>query len=66
MQATETSSPDTATSRLGGLSAVTAIREFLTFKLGAEEYGMDILRVRETPPMKNPLASPTQSRSSKA
>ena len=28
-------------------SAVTSIREFLTFKLGAEEYGMDILRVQE-------------------
>ena len=28
-------------------SAVTTIREFLTFKLGAEEYGMDILRVQE-------------------
>ena len=28
-------------------SAVTDIREFLTFKLGNEEYGMDILRVQE-------------------
>ena len=27
--------------------AVTAIREFLAFKLGDEEYGMDILRVQE-------------------
>jgi purine-binding chemotaxis protein CheW len=27
--------------------AVTSIREFLAFKLGAEEYGMDILRVQE-------------------
>lgn len=28
-------------------AAVTHISEFLTFKLGAEEYGMDILRVQE-------------------
>ena len=28
-------------------SAVTNIREFLAFKLGAEEYGIDILRVQE-------------------
>ena len=28
-------------------SAVAAIREFLAFKLGNEEYGMDILRVQE-------------------
>jgi purine-binding chemotaxis protein CheW len=28
-------------------SAPTAIREFLAFKLGAEEYGIDILRVQE-------------------
>lgn len=27
--------------------AVTSIREFLAFKLGSEEYGMDILRVQE-------------------
>ena len=27
--------------------AVTSIREFLAFKLGAEEYGIDILRVQE-------------------
>ena len=47
MQATDTSSTDSAATRSGGLSAVTAIREFLTFKLGAEEYGMDILRVQE-------------------
>lgn len=32
---------------LGLSSAVTSIREFLTFKLGTEEYGMDILRVQE-------------------
>ena len=36
--------PGTST---GLSSAVTTIREFLTFKLGAEEYGMDILRVQE-------------------
>ncbi|MES1161653.1 MAG: chemotaxis protein CheW [Rhizobacter sp.] len=28
-------------------SPVTALREFLAFKLGAEEYGIDILRVQE-------------------
>ena len=28
-------------------AAVTALREFLAFKLGAEEYGIDILRVQE-------------------
>ena len=27
--------------------ALTSLREFLAFKLGAEEYGMDILRVQE-------------------
>jgi purine-binding chemotaxis protein CheW len=27
--------------------AITGIREFLAFKLGSEEYGMDILRVQE-------------------
>ena len=30
-----------------GASALTTLREFLAFKLGAEEYGMDILRVQE-------------------
>ena len=28
-------------------SASTTLREFLAFKLGAEEYGIDILRVQE-------------------
>src|ERR1022692_1377471 len=28
-------------------AAITSIREFLAFKLGAEEYGIDILRVQE-------------------
>ena len=28
-------------------ATITAIREFLAFKLGAEEYGIDILRVQE-------------------
>lgn len=28
-------------------AAVTSIREFLAFKLGAEEYGIGILRVQE-------------------
>jgi purine-binding chemotaxis protein CheW len=29
------------------ISATTTLREFLAFKLGAEEYGIDILRVQE-------------------
>ena len=29
------------------VSATTSLREFLAFKLGAEEYGIDILRVQE-------------------
>jgi purine-binding chemotaxis protein CheW len=29
------------------ISATTSLREFLAFKLGAEEYGIDILRVQE-------------------
>jgi hypothetical protein len=28
-------------------AAITSIREFLAFKLGGEEYGIDILRVQE-------------------
>ena len=36
------SAPDTAPD-----TAPTAIREFLAFKLGGEEYGIDILRVQE-------------------
>lgn len=40
---------DAPTGRHNGPSdaTVTSIREFLAFKLGAEEYGMDILRVQE-------------------
>jgi len=33
--------------RASGAAATTALREFLAFKLGAEEYGIDILRVQE-------------------
>ena len=41
--------PRTATTPHAGTSAVaaTSLREFLAFKLGAEEYGIDILRVQE-------------------
>ncbi|MCY7307877.1 MAG: chemotaxis protein CheW [Rhodoferax sp.] len=35
------------TSKAAGATALTALREFLAFKLGAEEYGIDILRVQE-------------------
>ena len=45
---------DTVTQSLGGRGAeaeregvTTPLREFLAFKLGAEEYGIDILRVQE-------------------
>ena len=33
--------------KLAGGTAITALREFLAFKLGKEEYGIDILRVQE-------------------
>lgn len=36
-----------AASRTGAGMPPTSIREFLAFKLGAEEYGIDILRVQE-------------------
>jgi purine-binding chemotaxis protein CheW len=40
--------PSTATHDLANQDAtMTPIREFLAFKLGAEEYGIDILRVQE-------------------
>jgi purine-binding chemotaxis protein CheW len=41
--ARQTSAPANGT----GGSAITNLREFLAFKLGAEEYGIDILRVQE-------------------
>ncbi len=37
----------TATAAAAAAAAPTSIREFLAFKLGAEEYGIDILRVQE-------------------
>lgn len=40
-------SPTHAGSPAAHAGAVTSIREFLAFKLGAEEYGIDILRVQE-------------------
>jgi purine-binding chemotaxis protein CheW len=45
----QTNSPGAATaaSLSGSGASVTALREFLAFKLGAEEYGIDILRVQE-------------------
>jgi hypothetical protein len=39
--------PTEAGSNAGGNSVTTNLREFLAFKLGAEEYGIDILRVQE-------------------
>jgi purine-binding chemotaxis protein CheW len=38
---------DASTSSRTGAAEVTALREFLAFKLGDEEYGIDILRVQE-------------------
>lgn len=37
----------TATRTAAAGAAATSLREFLAFKLGAEEYGIDILRVQE-------------------
>ncbi len=39
--------PALSTSARGGPPEVTHLREFLAFKLGEEEYGIDILRVQE-------------------
>jgi purine-binding chemotaxis protein CheW len=39
--------PPTRGGATGMATGAALIREFLTFKLGAEEYGIDILRVRE-------------------
>jgi purine-binding chemotaxis protein CheW len=36
-------------------AATTALREFLAFKLGAEEYGIDILRVQEIRSYEEPI-----------
>lgn len=48
MNQSDTTSFDTTASRtpVSG-SRITTIREFLAFKLGSEEYGIDILRVQE-------------------
>jgi purine-binding chemotaxis protein CheW len=43
LQAPTASSPKTGQA----MTATTSLREFLAFKLGAEEYGIDILRVQE-------------------
>ena len=41
----QTATPSGATP--AAVAAATSLREFLAFKLGAEEYGIDILRVQE-------------------
>jgi purine-binding chemotaxis protein CheW len=46
MQA-QPSTPGTGASSATASAAITGIREFLAFKLGSEEYGIDILRVQE-------------------
>ena len=47
----QTATPSVATpapaAGAGAAAATTALREFLAFKLGTEEYGIDILRVQE-------------------
>lgn len=40
------------------ISVATSIREFLAFKLGAEEYGIDILRVQEIRSYEAPTCMP--------
>ena len=40
--------------------------EFLTFRIGAEEYGIDILKVQEIRSYEHPPASPTHRLSSRA
>ena len=47
MTALNTATATAATPRGSDAGALTSIREFLAFKLGAEEYGIDILRVQE-------------------
>ena len=46
MQA-QPSTPGTGASSATASAVITGIREFLAFKLGSEEYGIDILRVQE-------------------
>jgi purine-binding chemotaxis protein CheW len=41
------SAPHAGATPLAAAAAPTSIREFLAFKLGSEEYGIDILRVQE-------------------
>jgi purine-binding chemotaxis protein CheW len=47
MSPTSTTAPGTTPKPPPAAKAATALREFLAFKLGAEEYGIDILRVQE-------------------
>ena len=47
LQATTQASTAAATLPPGAGAVSTSLREFLAFKLGAEEYGIDILRVQE-------------------
>ncbi len=47
MHANHASSQTTPSTSGPGAPEVTALREFLAFKLGSEEYGIDILRVQE-------------------
>ena len=48
MSLNTTSAPSTPSAAVGQLAnATTSLREFLAFKLGAEEYGIDIQRVQE-------------------
>jgi purine-binding chemotaxis protein CheW len=43
-----------STPAIGGSSGVKPSKQFLTFRVGAEEYGMDILKVQEIRSYENP------------
>jgi CheW-like domain len=47
MSTNRAATPARAPAKSAAISATTTLREFLAFKLGAEEYGIDILRVQE-------------------
>ena len=54
LQTSTQSGASTATRTAAVGAAATSLREFLAFKLGAEEYGIDILRVQEIRSYENP------------
>ena len=50
----------------GHAPELTDIREFLAFKIGNEEYGVDILRVQEIRSYESPPPLPTHRQTSRA